>query len=342
MLIDQAKIYAIGGTGGKGCSSLYKDLFHRKGIPDGGDGGAGGDVIFISDSNLGTLLDFKYNQHYRAGKGAHGGSNTKHGGRGEDRLVKVPVGTIIRDAASNLVIRDLSKPGEQVIAIYGGAGGRGNGRRREATVGDLGEEKTLLLELKLVADVGIIGFPNAGKSTLVSRISKSHSKIAAYPFTTKDPKLGAVRFGDESFIVADMPGLIEGAHAGKGLGDRFLRHIERTRVLIHMVDIYPLDGSDPVDNYFKLEKELELYSAEVAAKPRVIVASKMDLSDSHEALDKFKDKVGKEVLAVSAVQGEGLEKLIEVAYKRLKNVEEKEDEENNSQDRNESLDWLSE
>jgi len=328
MLIDQAKIYVSGGRGGNGCSSLYKDIFHRKGIPDGGDGGDGGDVIIKSDPNLQTLLDFKYNQHYRAGSGKHGGSNKKFGKRGEDLLVKVPAGTIIRDAEEDLVLKDLAEIDEAVTVARGGSGGLGNAKKREATQGEPGEERTLLLELKLVADVGIIGFPNAGKSTIVSRISKVHTKIAPYPFTTKSPKLGVVSFDDDSFVAADMPGLIEGAHAGKGLGDRFLRHIERTLVLVHVVDIAPLDGTDPADNYFKLGKELELYGHNVSGKERVIVINKMDMPGSEEKLKEFKDKINKEVIPISAIKGEGLKDLVSFVYKKVKDVK-KEKQENN-------------
>ena len=337
MLVDQAKIYVYGGKGGQGCNSLYKDIFHRRGIPDGGDGGAGGDIIIESDPNLQTLLDFKYNQHYRGGNGKHGGSNRKQGKRGEDRLVKVPVGTIIKDLGTSLVLRDLSHEKETVVVAKGGPGGKGSAHVREVTQGDAGEEKELTLELKLVADAGIIGFPNAGKSTLVSRISKVNTKIAPYPFTTKSPKLGVVKAGDDTFVVADMPGLIEGAHSGKGLGDRFLRHIERTMVLVHLVDISPLDGSDAAENYLKLEKELELYGQGVAEKPRVVVVNKMDMPDSGEKLKEFKSKVKAEVFPIAALKGEGLKEVIYETYRVVKNVKEK-CEEDNSQDRDASPD----
>jgi GTP-binding protein len=323
MLIDQAKIYVSGGTGGKGCQSLYKDKYQRRGIPDGGDGGAGGDVIIQSSLNLQTLLDFKYNQHHKAGNGKHGGSNNKTGARGHDVILNVPVGTIISDGANGLVIRDLAVAGEKVIAAKGGAGGKGNLKLRTATDGAPGEEKTLLLELKLVADAGIIGFPNAGKSTLVSCISKAHTKIAPYPFTTKSPKLGVVRVYEDSFVVADMPGLIEGAHAGKGLGDLFLRHIERTSVLVHVVDMAPLGGEDPYDIYSKLEKELKLYSGDVHAKPRIIAASKMDMPGAKENLKVFSKKTAKKVFPISAVNKEGLEDLVKAIYKEIKNVKDK-------------------
>lgn len=328
MLIDEAKIYVKGGSGGNGCSSLYKDIFNRRGIPDGGCGGNGGSVVLKSDSNLQTLIDFKYNQHFRAGDGAHGSSNHKNGRRGKDRIVRVPVGTVIKDAADGLLVRDLDHDGKQLIIARGGAGGKGNSKDRDATPGEAGEEKTLALELKLIADAGIIGFPNAGKSTLVSSISNVHTKIAPYPFTTKSPRLGVVRACDDSFVAADMPGLIEGAHAGRGLGDRFLRHIERTVILVHLVDIAPLDGSDPADNYFKLEKELELYSKAVAAKPRIVAANKMDLAGSEKALDGFRKKIGKEVLPVSAARGDGLDELVEIIYRKVKDVKKGNEEDN--------------
>ncbi len=328
MLIDHAKIYVTGGKGGNGCQSLYKDLYHRKGIPDGGDGGPGGEVIIESDSNLYTLLDFRYNPHYRADKGKHGGSNKKFGKRGKDRLVKVPVGTLIIDAENGLTIRDLAAPGERVVAVKGGAGGKGNAKLRVATPGEEGEERTLLFELKFVADAGIIGFPNAGKSTLVSRISKVHTKIAPYPFTTRSPKLGVVSFYDETFVVADMPGLIEGAHAGRGLGDRFLRHIERTSVLVHMVDIVPLDGSDPAENFFKLENELKLYRHHVYEKPRLVAANKMDMPGAEESLKKFTSEIGREVWPISALNGEGLPELVRAVYRKIQDAKKKTEEDN--------------
>ncbi|MGB2600457.1 MAG: GTPase ObgE [Candidatus Omnitrophota bacterium] len=328
MLIDHAKIYVAGGKGGDGCKSLYKDIFHRKGIPDGGDGGGGGDIVIKSDQNLYTLLDFKYNQHYRADKGKHGGSNKKYGRRGDDRLVKVPVGTIVKDADTDLVIRDLSVPNEQVVVAKGGPGGKGSAKLKVPTQGQDGEERMLILELKLVADAGIIGFPNAGKSTIISRISKAHSKIAPYPFTTKSPKLGVVSFYDNSFVAADMPGLIEGAHDGRGLGDRFLRHIERTLVLVHVVDMVPVDGTDPAENFFKLENELKLYGHDVYGKPRIVAANKMDMPGSSENLEKFSSAIGEKVWPISALNGDGIKELISVIYEKVKNVKEKTEEDN--------------
>jgi GTPase len=335
MLIDHAKIYVDAGSGGKGCNSFFKDIFHRKGIPDGGPGGDGGDVIIQSDPNLNTLLDFKYNQHHRAERGGHGGSNHKFGRRGKDLVIKVPAGTIIIDGGNSLVIRDLSRAGERVKVAKGGAGGKGNSKGRISTEGETGESKTIILELKLVADAGIIGFPNAGKSTLVSKISKAHSKIAPYPFTTKSPKLGVVVMGDEKFVVADMPGLIEGAHAGKGLGDRFLRHIERTSVLVHVVDVCPFDGSDPADNFRKLEEELRLYASDVYEKPRIIVANKMDMPGSSEKLAEFRENIKTEVFPVSGLTGEGLKSLIPEIHRKIQYVKKK-SEEDNDKDRDES------
>lgn len=331
MLIDHAKIYVSGGKGGNGCQSMYKDIFHRKGVPDGGDGGPGGDVIIKSDSNLQTLLDFKYNQHYFADKGVNGGSNKKFGKKGKGKILKVPVGTIIKDTDTGLVIRDLAVVGEEVIVAKGGAAGKGNAKFEEATPGEDGESRTLVLELKLVADAGVVGFPNAGKSTLVSRISKAHTKIAAYPFTTKNPKLGVVKCYDETFVIADMPGLIEGAHSGKGLGDRFLRHIERTLVLVHVVDMVPVDGTDPSESYLKLEEELKLYDEKVYAKPRIIVANKMDIPEAKENYKEFSEKIDKKVWPISAIKGEGLENLIEQIYREIEHVK-KEAEEDNGQD----------
>lgn len=330
MLIDQAKIYVTAGRGGKGCQSLYKDIFHRRGIPDGGVGGAGGDIIIRGDSNLHTLLDFKYNQHYQAQNGKHGSSNHKAGRRGEDLIIKVPVGTIVRDEKHGLVIRDIAQDRERVIAAKGGAGGKGNTRKREASTGAPGEVKTLLFELKLLADAGIIGLPNAGKSTLISRISNAHSKIALYPFTTRSPQLGVVTFQDKTFVAADMPGLIEGAHAGRGLGDTFLRHVERAIILVHLVDVSAQDGSCPCENYFKIEKELKLYGNHVYKKPRIIAANKMDMPEADMNLERFKKAVKKKVWPISALDGTGVEALLKEIYRKIKNAK-KETEENSNQ-----------
>ncbi|MDD3088506.1 MAG: Obg family GTPase CgtA [Candidatus Omnitrophica bacterium] len=338
MLIDNAKIIVYGGKGGKGCSSLFKDIFNRKGIPDGGSGGDGGDVVIEGSANLHTLLDFKFRPHHKAGNGKHGGSNNKIGRRGEDLIVKVPLGTLIKDLATKNVLRDVTFDGQRVLVSKGGRGGRGNASKKEAMEGEDGEIRELILELKLMADAGLIGLPNAGKSTIITRISKAHSKIAAYPFTTKDPILGVVCLAPEaSFVAADMPGLIEGAHSGKGLGDRFLKHIERTLVLVHVVDMAPQDGSDPYANYVKIEEELRLYDRDVYDKPRVIVASKMDTPGAEDNLRSFESRADGKVFSVSALAGTGLKELVAGIYEVINDVRKK-DQENNGEGRHESAD----
>ena len=323
MFIDEAKVYVKAGDGGNGCNSFYRDKWNRIGRPDGGPGGDGGNVVFEADQNIHTLLDFQYRQHIKAKSGTHGSSNHKKGGRGEDLRIKVPPGTLIRDASSGLVLRDLIKSGFSVIIAKGGEGGRGNSRGRESEAGSSGEEKTLLLELKLIADVGIVGYPNAGKSTLISKISSARPKIANYPFTTKEPILGVVRIGDDrSIVVADIPGLIEGAHKGKGLGHEFLRHIERTKTLIHLVDISATDGRDPSSDYVNLNKELKEYSKELAKKPQIIALNKTDCPQSKEKMRSFKKRhAGKKVFPISALTGEGLKGLLAALCKEIKSAE---------------------
>lgn len=323
MFIDEAKIYVKAGDGGKGCHSFYRDRFHRQaGRPDGGPGGDGGNIIFVADENVHTLLDFRYQQHIKAPSGLHGSSNHKKGHRGADHFVKVPPGTIIKDFSNGLVIRDLVNNGESVIVANGGAGGHGNSRGRDATPGAPGEERTVFLELKLIADVGIIGYPNAGKSTLISRISSAHPKIASYAFTTKAPVLGVVKvYDDAHFVVAEIPGLIEGAHEGRGLGDRFLRHVERTKVLVHLVDIAACEGRDPEDDYRILNHELAAYSKELAKKPQVVALNKIDIPGSEAYIKRFKKKFPRvKVFPVSGVTGEGIKGLLEAVYKKVKSA----------------------
>jgi GTP-binding protein len=325
MFVDEARISVKAGDGGDGCHSFYRDRFIRgRGRPDGGDGGRGGDIIFIADGNIHTLLDFRYNQHLKAERGAHGSSNHKNGRAGEKMYVKVPPGTLIKDAGRGLVLRDLVKAGDSVVIAKGGAGGKGNSKNRPAEPGSPGEERTLLLELKLIADAGIIGYPNAGKSTFLSAVSSAHPKIASYPFTTKEPVLGVVRPHDgASFVVAEIPGLIEGAHEGRGLGDRFLRHVERTKVLIHLVDIAACEGRDPADDYANLNKELKLYSKELAKKEQVIGLNKCDLPGADENMKRFKKAYPeKKVFPVSALTGKGTRTLIQAAYKKVKDLRE--------------------
>lgn len=317
MFIDSVKIYVRGGDGGKGCQSFYRDKYTRVGIPDGGDGGNGSDIVIKADRNLYTLLDFKYNRHFYGLNGGHGSSKNKKGKDAPDIIIRVPVGTTIKDIKTDCILRDLDKDQEQVIVAYGGKGGLGNRHHREATAGLSGEEKELLLDLKLIAEVGIVGFPNVGKSTLISSISNAHPKIAPYPFTTKSPVLGAVNHFKGTFVVADIPGLIKGSSEGRGLGDRFLRHIERTKIIIHLVDISGSEGRDPVEDYKIINKELKKYSEEVRKKPQIIACNKMDLEGADYNLAGFKKAIKKKVYPISALKKQGLEELIEAIAKKL-------------------------
>ncbi|NQT46382.1 MAG: GTPase ObgE [Candidatus Omnitrophica bacterium] len=318
MFVDSAKIAVQAGKGGNGCNSFATSRLTMRRRPDGGDGGNGGSVIIMADRNIATLLNFRYHHHFRASSGKHGSSNHMRGADGEDCLVRVPPGTIVYDAGNSLLLRDLTVDNDKFIVCRGGDGGRGNSKRRISTEGYEGENKELRFELKLIADVGIIGYPNAGKSTLISRISRAKPKIANYPFTTKEPTLGMVKAYDGSFVVADIPGLIEGAHAGRGLGDRFLRHVERTRILLHLVDVSLFERPDPLKDFYSLNEELRLYSKELIDKPQVIVANKLDLPDSKEGFDRFKKGIKEKVYPISAVTGEGIEELIGGIYKVLK------------------------
>jgi GTP-binding protein len=320
VFIDQAKICVRSGDGGKGCRSFYRDKFMRHGIPDGGDGGRGADIIIRADRNFNTLLDFKYNRHFIGKHGGHASSKKKRGRDAEDVLIRVPQGTCVTDVRAGCILRDLKNDGDELIVCRGGRGGLGNQHHalKEASPGEPGEEKEILLDLKLIAAVGVVGFPNAGKSTLVSAISNAHPKIAAYPFTTKAPVLGVVRSrGGRSFVVADIPGLIEGSSDGKGLGDKFLRHIERTKVLIHLIDMAGYEGRDPLADYGVINRELKKYSREVAKKQQVIAANKMDLEPAKKNLVRFRRQVKSKVYPVSALNKEGLEELIEAVSRKI-------------------------
>ncbi len=317
MFIDSAKINVRAGNGGRGCQSLYRDKYQRRGIPDGGDGGKGADIIFQADRNLLTLLDFQYHRHFFGAHGGHGSSNHKKGKGAADIIVRVPLGTIIKDAATGSILRDLNVEGDRVIVARGGKGGIGSWHRKEATPGEPGEEKTIILDLKLLADVAVIGFPNAGKSTLISAISNAHPKIAAYPFTTTAPILGVVNSRHKRFVVADIPGLIEGAWEGRGLGDKFLKHAERTRVLIHLIDMAGFEGRDPVDDYKKINLELKNYSKDIYKKPQVICANKMDITGAEENLKRFKKLVKKPIYPISALEKKNLEELIDAVAKKI-------------------------
>ena len=318
MFIDHAEINIKAGDGGDGCHSFSKARSQRYKRPDGGDGGKGGDAVIVSDHNVQTLIDFYYKKHFKADSGTNGSSNHKKGAQGKACVIRVPVGTLVRDAAEDITYCDLNQAGRSVVIAKGGDGGSGNSRRRDATPGKDGEEKDIVLELKMVADVGIIGYPSVGKSSLISRVSNARPKIADYPFTTKTPTLGLVRLGPErSFVICDIPGLIEGAHAGRGLGDAFLRHVERTRALVHMIDMAAVEGRDPVKDIASINKELELYNAALLKRPQIIAANKMDLPGAYENLKRFKKKIRKKVYPISCVTGEGVKELMEAVYGKL-------------------------
>ncbi|HEX2229162.1 MAG TPA: GTPase ObgE [Candidatus Binatia bacterium] len=320
--IDETKIRVIAGDGGRGCVAFRREKFVPRGGPSGGNGGDGGDVIMEADPQLTTLLDLRYQKQYKAGRGQHGMGSDCHGRRGDDRVIHVPLGTIIRDAASGELIGDLKNPGERVVVAAGGRGGKGNAHfvssthrgPRFAQPGEPGEEKELLIELRLLADAGIIGLPNAGKSTLISVISAVRPKIADYPFTTLVPNLGVVSYGEQqSFVVADIPGLIQGAHGGQGLGDKFLRHVMRTRLLIHLIDASNISKDDPLENWQAVNRELELFNAELITKPQIVVASKIDLPEARQNAQLLARKLPKKfkpLCAISAVTGEGVKALV--------------------------------
>ncbi len=321
--IDEAVITIHAGHGGGGLVSFRREKFVPKGGPDGGNGGKGGDVVFRATRHLNTLLDFRYNKQYKAGKGTPGQNANKTGKNGNDIVLQVPCGTIIRDVLDDSVLADLTGDGDESVIARGGRGGKGNAEfatptnqtPRFAQPGEAGEEKTVRLELKLLADVGLVGFPNAGKSTLIASISSAKPKIADYPFTTLVPNLGIVRFRDyKNFTVADIPGLIEGAHQGKGLGIQFLRHIERTKVLVFLIECF---SADPKKDYEVLLKELELYNPALKKKPRVVVFTKTDTIDAagKKKLGPVKFGRGIPVLSISAVSRDGLDALVEQCWK---------------------------
>jgi GTP-binding protein len=317
MFIDKAKIYVRAGSGGKGCESYYRDKYTRYGIRNGGDGGRGADIIIRAEAHLYTLLDFRYNRHFKGEDGGHGLSQQKKGKDALAVIIRVPCGTTVKDAATGCILRDLEHDQDEVIAAVGGNGGLGNRHCKETTQPQPGQEKELILDLKLIADVGVVGFPNAGKSTLISSISNAHPKIAAYPFTTKSPVLGVLNAKDRSFVIADIPGLIEGSSRGRGLGDDFLRHVERTKILVHLIDISGFEGRDPLEDYKIINRELKNYSKDVAEKKQIIAANKMDLENAGVNLSRFRKAFRKKIYPISALKKEGLGDLIEAIGKKL-------------------------
>lgn len=326
MFVDEMTIFCRGGEGGSGCSSFRREAHVPRGGPDGGDGGRGGHVIIEADENVQSLIHLVGVVHWNATPGDAGTGSLKTGRDADDVIIRVPPGTILRDAKRGHVLKDLVEHGESVIVAKGGEGGRGNARfmsstnraPREFTPGTAGEYRELTLELKVIADVGLIGKPNAGKSTLLSRLTRATPEIANYPFTTKYPNLGVVRVGtDRTFVLADIPGLIEGAHAGVGLGHEFLKHVERTKILVHMVEPMPDDQTNPVENYRAIREELRLYDNELAQRPEIVVVSKGELHDASAAVELMEESLGRPVMSISAVTGRGLPQLIQECLRQL-------------------------
>ena len=332
MFVDYAKIIIKSGDGGNGAATFRREKYVAAGGPDGGDGGNGGDIYFIVDPDSNTLIDFRYTKKFKAENGQNGSGSHRFGKSGEDCYIKVPLGTIVRDAETNKVIVDLSEVGQKELILKGGRGGKGNSHfatstrqaPRFAIDGEKGKEKELILELKLLADVGLVGFPNVGKSTILSRVTKATPKIADYHFTTIDPNLGVVKteHGD-SFVLADIPGIIEGASEGIGLGTQFLRHVERTRLLLHVLDIAGTEGRDPIDDFNKINEEIKKYSEKLATRKQIIVANKVDSMQDEENFNKI-EKIAKDkdlkIFKISAVTGEGLNELFNYVSEILKEL----------------------
>lgn len=334
MFVDEAVIHVKAGKGGNGCVAFRREKFIPKGGPEGGDGGDGGSVIFVADPNKNTLLDFSGRHHWRAPNGGPGLGKKMAGANGEDLLVSVPPGTLVYDEEHGLLLADLDELGKQVVVAKGGRGGLGNWHFRSPTnqapryaqPGLEGQERRLRLELKLIADVGLVGMPNAGKSTLLRAVSAARPKIADYPFTTLEPQLGITELsGDRRLVLADIPGLIEGAHKGAGLGHAFLRHIERTKITLHLLDLFPIDGSDPVENYHKIRRELAAFSPLLAEKREIIAANKTDLAPDRQTLDEALSHLraglpDREIFAISGAAHQNLEALMERLWQVLSEV----------------------
>jgi GTP-binding protein len=334
MFIDRVKIRIQGGDGGNGVTAFRREKFVPRGGPSGGDGGRGGDVWIVADSSLNTLLHLRYNPLHIAGRGLHGEGSNRSGKEGADVIVRVPVGTQVFETRTNDLLVDCDTEGQRWLAARGGRGGFGNAHFTSSTNrapryhqdGSEGEELELQLELKLIADVGLVGFPNAGKSTFISAVSAARPKIADYPFTTLEPHLGVVDLGDfRTFVVADIPGLIEGAHEGHGLGDRFLRHIERTKLLLHLVDMSSVSGRDPVSDYEVINRELEAYDPQLASRPQIVVATKIDAVDEPDRIERLRVRAsqdGREFFVISSVTGAGVRELIAATAHGLEQLRE--------------------
>lgn len=333
MFVDRAKIYIKSGKGGDGAVTFRREPFVPEGGPDGGDGGRGGDVIFMADRNLRTLMDFKYKKKYEAESGQNGMKKKRFGKAGENLIIKVPLGTVIIDEASGLVMKDLTEDGESFVAAKGGRGGRGNTNFKNsvrqapnfAEAGGAAKERNVILELKLIADVGLVGFPNVGKSSLLAVATSAQPKIANYHFTTIDPNLGVVKIYDSSFVMADIAGIIEGASEGLGMGFKFLKHIERTKVLIHVVDVSGSEGRNPIDDFNKINKELEAYSPRILKKPQLVAANKIDMIDEDDPqyleFKKYVEDLGYKVFPMSAPLNLGVEEILGVALNELNRIE---------------------
>lgn len=326
MFVDEVEIEVEAGKGGDGCSSFRREKYVPRGGPDGGDGGKGGSVVFRASSNVDSLIHLAQHRHLKADSGKQGSGSQRHGAGAKDLLVDVPVGTMIFDKKYDFLLKDLSEPGDEVVVCRGGQGGRGNTRfktatnraPREAEPGEPGEQRKLRVELKMIADVGLVGKPNAGKSTLLSRLSQARPEIAAYPFTTKHPHLGIVRLDqDRSFVMADIPGLIEGASQGIGLGHDFLRHIQRAGVLIHLVEPAPDDGTSPWENYQAIRRELIEFDATLGEREEILIITKADHPEAEAVCAEFAQKRTGDVLLISAVTGHGLKPLMEIIYETL-------------------------
>lgn len=330
MFIDEVVMEVEAGRGGDGCMAFLREKFVPMGGPNGGNGGKGADIIFKADEGLRTLLDLRYQKKIKGEPGQNGEGKNKNGSYAEDKIIKVPVGTTIKDYDTGMIIADLTKHNEEVIVAYGGKGGRGNvtlATRNNpcpsfAERGEPGEIRKIKVELRMLADVGLVGLPSVGKSTLLSMITNANPKIAAYHFTTLSPNLGVAQTKDNSFVIADLPGLIEGASEGVGLGHKFLKHIERTKIIAHVIDMSGSEGRDPYEDYQVIRKELEEFSPKLLNKQEIIIANKMDLPNSKDNLNKFKEKIGKQVYEISALNNENLDTLINVLSESVKNTKE--------------------